>query len=436
MTIGVPTTWMTAVGNTTDIVHDTVRNKIAWRTTGLIERADIDGTNRETVLAGVPLGEGLTFDPVNDWFIFGDNSGSAIRRIDGATGANNTVITSGSHASVTSLDYYAGDLYWRNRTGGFDNIRRMGTDGTGLTVLVAIPTANDVQCVAIDQDQGFIFWNETTANIISAAQLSPFTAKGTAVASAGLAVSRIDYSPELKRIYWTEQITGEVRSADALEPYPNAITALYSPSNIQLAVQVIAGVVYASDFTTDEIVAIPIFEGPLPTQVTGTAGDALNWTVWEVASVRVAGYDVGGGKFVAWEGFELGWLNDDYLFIFGAGDTEPASYLPEPDDFESFELGWDNDLWSAELVSTDPQPVEDMESGWSTNENWESDFDAVASAGAVYDSEAVEDFEEQWRSNESFVFVMGATDTAQYDTGGQAFEDFEDEWPLLVMQTI
>lgn len=76
-----------------------------------------------------------------------------------------------------------------------------------------------------------------------------------------------------------------------------------------------------------------------------------------------------------------------------------------------------------------PEPVEDFEEEWSSNED--GSFVLTATTAAVYDvaqPEAYEDFEEDW-SNTPFFLTLPVVAVASYDTlTPEDFEDFEEEW--------
>lgn len=130
-------------------------------------------------------------------------------------------------------------------------------------------------------------------------------------------------------------------------------------------------------------------------------GDASGWSFTEVNSLEeYAGFSVGAFD-VAWEGFELGWDNDDFMIEFEPADVEVALFDDgvaglTVQEFEDFEEGWlGNQDWSDELVSTafavfdsgTPEPFENFEEEWDSNEDWRRYFSepgfriATAAAG-------------------------------------------------------
>lgn len=78
---------------------------------------------------------------------------------------------------------------------------------------------------------------------------------------------------------------------------------------------------------------------------------------------------------------------------------------------------------------TTPEPVEDFEEEWATN-NEDGTFILGTTSAASYDvaqPEPYEDFEEDW-SNVPYSTSLPATATASYDTTPEDREDFEEEW--------
>lgn len=113
---------------------------------------------------------------------------------------------------------------------------------------------------------------------------------------------------------------------------------------------------------------------------------ALGWSRTIVNSLEeYAGFSVGAYD-VGWEGFELGWNNDDFQIEFGPSDVEAVIFndgsavvTQEVEDFEGAWLG--NENWHDELISTDaavfdstPEPFEDHEEEWDSNEDWRRYF--------------------------------------------------------------
>ena len=113
-------------------------------------------------------------------------------------------------------------------------------------------------------------------------------------------------------------------------------------------------------------------------------GDASGWSFTEVNSLEeYAGFSVGAFD-VAWEGFELGWDNDDFMIEFEPADVEAA-------------------LFDDGVAGLTVQEFEDFEEGWLGNQDWSDEL--VSTAFAVFDSgtsEPFEDFEEEWDSNEDW----------------------------------
>jgi len=112
-------------------------------------------------------------------------------------------------------------------------------------------------------------------------------------------------------------------------------------------------------------------------------GDAIFWNVLTKASKEeYAAFNQSSPPTVAFDGFELGWGNDDFKTAFELADLSNAQFDQSIGVLESFE---------------------DFEEGWLDNQNFSDEL--VSTAAAVFDSaipEAFEDFEEEW-DNDPFL---------------------------------
>ena len=174
-------------------------------------------------------------------------------------------------------------------------------------------------------------------------------------------------------------------------------------------------------------------------EVEGVApGCPSGWTIATRSERQYAAFTDG-----AWDGFESGWDNDTYAFVFTGS---PAAFLTlalTPKLVENFEEFWDTNQnyvfafsGAAALFDTSPEAFEDFEENWDSNESYA--FSLTGTLGS-FDSgspEDFEDFEEEWDSNESYVYTFSGT-AADFDTAPEAFEDFEEDWlPDWQMTTI
>lgn len=173
---------------------------------------------------------------------------------------------------------------------------------------------------------------------------------------------------------------------------------------------------------------------------------------WTFESMQGSGYRYAAfgsvGSEIAFESFEIGWDNDDYLTAFETSDLEAAMLLPTNKSAEDFEESWDgNENWSDSLVSTGvalfdvaEDPYEDFEQEWSDNEDFLYAFDPGDLEASVFGTGAdeFENFEQEWRDNENYIFGFGVLDldAAVFDVAEDEFEDFETEWPTIVLETL
>ena len=181
--------------------------------------------------------------------------------------------------------------------------------------------------------------------------------------------------------------------------------------------------------------------GSEPGRASGWSLDSIQGD-WLFASFDGALPD-GSATRLGFEGFEEDL--DGYLFSFSEA-AQDSAFMPADD----FEAGWQNvpyflgfpEFSVLAVFDTTPEPFEDFEEEWDSNESYWFDWSEVPSTDAAdFDTapEPFEDFEEEWRSNESYWFdwsEVPSTDAADFDTAPEPFEDFEEEWPTEIASTV
>jgi len=174
-------------------------------------------------------------------------------------------------------------------------------------------------------------------------------------------------------------------------------------------------------------------------------GLALGWTLVSTGlAFQIAAYGT-TPPLTSYEGFELEWSNNTYLFAFEPINIDPAVYtLADNKFYEDFEEAWNsNESYVYELLAATaatydgtPEAFEDFEEDWSSNQSYVYVF---AGTAAAYDGtpENFEDFEEDWNSNQSYAYTFSGT-AADYGEDPVGYENFEDEedWNGFGMDTI
>jgi len=123
-----------------DLAIDNARGHLYWANpaAGLIERSNLDGTARDTVVAGAhPVG--LALDTAGERIYWADYTYSdpRLRRAD-LDGGDVQDLVSASDGCVLEgvvLDLAAGHLYWAERAA--QHIKRANLDGSGVTLILA-----------------------------------------------------------------------------------------------------------------------------------------------------------------------------------------------------------------------------------------------------------------------------------------------------------
>ncbi len=133
-------------------------DKLYWSDggAGKIQRSDLDGTNVEDILTGLPGPGDLAIDPYAGKIYF--TSGLGIQRAN-LDGAGLEVAVPGVSAFRIALDPIRSKVYW---TVYFDRIRRANYDGTNVEDLVT--TGFDFAGpfgIAVDAPKGLLYWSDT-----------------------------------------------------------------------------------------------------------------------------------------------------------------------------------------------------------------------------------------------------------------------------------
>ena len=139
-----------------------VQGKIYWMVSDAIQRANLDGSQVETLVT-IPRWSGdLALDRLGRKLYWADwDSGTGKIRRANLDGSQVETFSIGVHivASI-ALDLDGGKLYWTNRgvyTGGVDAIQRANLDGSEVETLVTTGLENP-RGLALDLDGGKMYW--------------------------------------------------------------------------------------------------------------------------------------------------------------------------------------------------------------------------------------------------------------------------------------
>lgn len=171
------------------------------RGAGLVQRADLDGTNIETLvtLPGSNL-RGIVLNLPEDKMYFCDNGGDVIYRAD-LDGSNRVAIVSsdlGFPADIT-LDPVARKLYWCDRNN--DRIERANLDGSGRETVIE---TDQPYYLDLDPAAGKLYWGHFSNGTIYRANLADGSNAETLVE--GLTtVRQVKLDIDAGYIYWCDR---------------------------------------------------------------------------------------------------------------------------------------------------------------------------------------------------------------------------------------
>lgn len=131
---------------------------------GQLEVADLDGSNRTTLLSGLADPRGIVVDSATDTIFWASHEPSgAIYRMD-CDGTDLEILLSGlNDPADLALDRAGGVLYWAEQGG--NRIRRVQLD-TPLEPETLVSGLNQPYYLAIDPEAGFLYWTDFDSALI------------------------------------------------------------------------------------------------------------------------------------------------------------------------------------------------------------------------------------------------------------------------------
>jgi DNA-binding beta-propeller fold protein YncE len=163
------------LGNPWGIAIDSTNQKLYWSDTSLnkIQRANFDGSSVEDVITGLSGPREIEVDPFKSKIYWVDNGFGEIKRSD-LDGSGLQVLVSGLPSgsygvSGMSLDLTNGVMYWAEDS-STGKIRRANLNGTGITDCIQIPQTQPVS-VTVDALGGYLYWTDYTYGKIHRANL-------------------------------------------------------------------------------------------------------------------------------------------------------------------------------------------------------------------------------------------------------------------------
>ena len=195
---------------------DTLNGKMYWTDIGTddIHRANLDGSNVEALgIAGIVDPRGIDLDVAAGKVYWAETGGGgAIQRanLDG-TGLEPLVASAGNPRGL-AVDVAGGKIYWTEFTS--NEIRRANLNGTGVETLVT--GLNLPRGIELDVAGGKMYWTDIGAQKIQRADMAVSTAEDLLVHPTPPIVETSGITLDLSagKIYWTDYNLDHIRRAD------------------------------------------------------------------------------------------------------------------------------------------------------------------------------------------------------------------------------
>jgi sugar lactone lactonase YvrE len=228
-------------------VAETIAAEIYWTTDfgGVIEKANTDGTGRQTVAQAGTVSLGVALDTAGGKLYWTGVQGRAIRRsnLDG-TGIETLVSPSGDPHQI-KLDLAKGKMYWSEGS-STHKIMRANLDGSGPEAVIDVADGY-ASGLALDSANGYLWWMNIKTSTINRSSLDG--GGTTQILTTG--ISPIDLALDLDggKMYWSEngQDTWSIWRANLDGSDKEAIVATNLWNPLGLALDVIAGKIYWAD---------------------------------------------------------------------------------------------------------------------------------------------------------------------------------------------
>ncbi len=225
--------------------------------TGDIQRANLDGTGRTSLVPGLSNPVGIALDVAGGsmyWTaVNGPNQEIGRANLDGTGRTSIIPLTPFDTAPLTvSLDLAHGKIYWvEGAEYGFElhrfgSILRANLDGTGITRILSLPGP---QGMALDPKAGKLYWTDYINRDIESANLDG-TGRTTLVT--GVSGVQLALDAAAGKLYWTDGGNKDIESINLDGTGRTTIVAgLSLPSGI--ALDIARGKLYWADSVLGDI---------------------------------------------------------------------------------------------------------------------------------------------------------------------------------------
>ena len=211
-----------------------------------IQRANLDGTNIQDLVTGVPFPRGIAVDVTGGKMYWTDATADKIQRanLDGSH-IEDLVTGLAEPLNGLALDVNGNKMYWTDRRTG--KIQRANLDGSHIEDLV---TGGSPYGLALDVSGGKMYWTEWIENKIQRANLDGSHIEDLVTGLGGPSGLALDVAGN--KVYWTDINTRKIQRANLDgSNVEDLVTGLSDPPG--LALDVSGGKMYWTEWGENKI---------------------------------------------------------------------------------------------------------------------------------------------------------------------------------------
>ena len=216
-----------------DIAVDVTAGKMYWTDTGTgqIQRANLDGSNSEFLITGLVSPTGIALDAAGRNVYWTDTGTGQIQRANLDGSGMQTLVFGLVSPTGIALDATGNNVYWTDT--GTGQIQRANLDGSGMQTLVfglVSPTG-----IAVDAAGNNVYWTDTGTGQIQRANLDGSGMRTLVfglVSPTGIALNTRD-----RQMHWTDTGTSQIQRAnlDGLG-IQTLVSGVVSPTGIAIGI--------------------------------------------------------------------------------------------------------------------------------------------------------------------------------------------------------
>ena len=219
-----------------NIKFDLLSERLYWAGNNKIMSSTAKGTGLTVVLdcniAACSSVYGLALDQVNQHIYFVDQSDKKIFRVDYAGTNLTTLVSSLGTPWDIDLDLARGKMYWVDA--GTRSLRRANLNGSSRTTVLSSGGGNPVRqpyAIAVDSSNSYLYWFDNDTRTIYRSTLSGGSVT-TLIGSAHVNRARaLALDLDSGKIYWAENSSKKIKRANLNGTSPEVVTDLTVESN-------------------------------------------------------------------------------------------------------------------------------------------------------------------------------------------------------------